>query len=181
MVDRARQTTRKVRFVSEHHSAHLMRADWETTAPVSAESEAALIAYAEAALPQVGAVVLSDYAKGVLTPRVIRAVIDAAKRLGKPVVVDPKSHDYSIYRGATLVTPNAQGIGGRRAPSARERTGHRGRGRRAGANHRLRCGSCHSQRGWHDIAGGGRERRSMFPLIQSRCATCPAPAIRSLR
>src|SRR5580693_7273890 len=46
VVDRARQTTRKVRFVSEHHSAHLMRADWETTEPVSAESEAALIAYA---------------------------------------------------------------------------------------------------------------------------------------
>jgi D-beta-D-heptose 7-phosphate kinase / D-beta-D-heptose 1-phosphate adenosyltransferase len=108
VVDRARQTTRKVRFVSEHHSAHLMRADWETTAPVSAESEAALIAYAEAALQQAGAVVLSDYAKGVLTPRVVRAVIDAAKRLGKPIVVDPKSHDYSIYRGATLITPNAK-------------------------------------------------------------------------
>jgi D-beta-D-heptose 7-phosphate kinase/D-beta-D-heptose 1-phosphate adenosyltransferase len=108
VVDRARQTTRKVRFVSEHHSTHLMRADWETTAPVGVESEAAVIANAEAALPHVGAVVLSDYAKGALTPRVVRAVIDAAKRLGKPVVVDPKSHDYSIYRGATLITPNAK-------------------------------------------------------------------------
>lgn len=108
VVDPARQTTRKVRFVSEHHSTHLMRADWETAAPASAQSEAALIARAEAALPQVGAVVLSDYAKGVLTPRVIRAVIDGAKRLGKPVVVDPKSHDYSLYRGATLITPNAK-------------------------------------------------------------------------
>jgi D-beta-D-heptose 7-phosphate kinase / D-beta-D-heptose 1-phosphate adenosyltransferase len=108
VVDRARQTTRKIRFVSEHHSTHLMRADWETTAPVSAESEAAVIAKAEAALPRVGAVVLSDYAKGALTPRVVRAVIDAAKRLGKPVIVDPKSHDYSVYRGATLITPNAK-------------------------------------------------------------------------
>jgi D-beta-D-heptose 7-phosphate kinase / D-beta-D-heptose 1-phosphate adenosyltransferase len=108
VVDQARQTTRKVRFVSEHHSTHLIRADWETAEPVSAQSESALIAYAEAALPQVGAVVLSDYAKGVLTPRVIRAVIDGAKRLGKPVVVDPKRHDYSIYRGATLITPNAK-------------------------------------------------------------------------
>jgi len=85
-----------------------MRADWETLEPVSAQSEATLIASAQAALPQVGAVVLSDYAKGVLTPRVVRAVIDTAKRLGKPVVVDPKSHDYSIYRGATLITPNAK-------------------------------------------------------------------------
>ncbi len=106
VIDTARQTTRKVRFVSEHHSTHLLRADWETTEPASAQSEAAVISYAEAALPQVGAVVLSDYAKGTLTPRIIRAVIDAARRLGKPVIVDPKGHDYSVYRGATLITPN---------------------------------------------------------------------------
>jgi len=52
--------------------------------------------------------VLSDYAKGALTPRVIRAVIDAANKLGKPVLVDPKGRDYSIYKGATLITPNRQ-------------------------------------------------------------------------
>ena len=88
-----------------------MRADWETAQPASAASETAVIAHAEAALPQCGAVVLSDYAKGVLTPRVIRAIIDRARRLGKPVVVDPKGHDYSIYRGATLITPNRAELG----------------------------------------------------------------------
>ena len=46
-------------------------------------------------MPKVGAVVLSDYAKGALTERVIRAIIDAARRLGKPVIVDPKFHDYA--------------------------------------------------------------------------------------
>ena len=56
VIDKARQTTRKVRFVSEHHSTHLMRADWETTAPTSAQSEASIVAYAETAMPQVGAV-----------------------------------------------------------------------------------------------------------------------------
>ena len=111
VIDKARQTTRKVRFVSEHHSAHLVRADWETTAPTSAQSEAAIIAYAETAMQQAGAVMLSDYAKGTLTPRVIRAIIDAARRYGKPVVVDPKGHDYSVYRGATLITPNRQELG----------------------------------------------------------------------
>ena len=50
--------------------------------------------------------VLSDYAKGVLTPRLIRAVIERARKLGKPVVVDPKGVDFSIYRGATIITPN---------------------------------------------------------------------------
>ena len=51
-------------------------------------------------------VLLSDYAKGVLTPRVVRAVIDAARGAGKPVIVDPKGADYAVYRGATLITPN---------------------------------------------------------------------------
>jgi len=111
VIEAGRHTTRKVRFVSEHHSAHLVRADWETARPANATSEAAVIAHAEAALPQCGAVVLSDYAKGVLTPRVIRAIIDRARQLGNPVVVDPKSHDYSIYRGATLITPNRQELG----------------------------------------------------------------------
>ncbi len=106
VTDRSRPTTRKARFVSEHYSAHLLRADWEVAAPVGGEIEDQLIARAVEALPRVGAVVLSDYAKGVLTPRVIRSVIDEARRLGKPVIVDPKAHDYSVYRGATVITPN---------------------------------------------------------------------------
>jgi D-beta-D-heptose 7-phosphate kinase/D-beta-D-heptose 1-phosphate adenosyltransferase len=108
VVDAGRPTTRKVRFVSEHHSTHLLRADWETVGPINPAAEQALIARALTALPRVGAVVLSDYAKGALTPQVIRAVIDAANAAGKPVVVDPKGRDYSIYRGATLITPNRQ-------------------------------------------------------------------------
>src|SRR5258708_22783654 len=51
-------------------------------------------------------VLLPDYAKGVLTARVIRNVIDAARKLGKRVIVDPKSANLAIYRGATLLTPN---------------------------------------------------------------------------
>ncbi len=108
VIDKTRPTTRKVRFVSEHHSTHLMRADWETSAPASVESQSAIIAHAEAAMPKVRAVVLSDYAKGVLTERVIRAIIEAARRRGTPVIVDPKGHDYRVYRGASLITPNAK-------------------------------------------------------------------------
>jgi len=108
VLDAARQTTRKVRFVSEHFSTHMLRADWEEAVPIDAVAEDALIGHVVEALPRVGAVVLSDYAKGALTPRVIRAVIDAANAIGKPVVVDPKGRDYSIYRGATLITPNRQ-------------------------------------------------------------------------
>jgi D-beta-D-heptose 7-phosphate kinase / D-beta-D-heptose 1-phosphate adenosyltransferase len=108
VVDGSRQTTRKVRFVSEHHSTHLLRADWETASAVDARSEDALIGHVIKAIARAGALVLSDYAKGALTPRVIRAVIDAANDRGKPIVVDPKGRDYSIYRGATVITPNRQ-------------------------------------------------------------------------
>jgi D-beta-D-heptose 7-phosphate kinase/D-beta-D-heptose 1-phosphate adenosyltransferase len=106
VLDRSRPTTRKLRFVSEHHSTHLLRADWERVAPVDAKVEAALIKHALAALPRADAVVLSDYAKGALTPRLIRAVIARAGKLKKPVIVDPKGNDFSIYRGATIITPN---------------------------------------------------------------------------
>jgi D-beta-D-heptose 7-phosphate kinase/D-beta-D-heptose 1-phosphate adenosyltransferase len=108
VADAARQTTRKIRYVSEHHSTHLLRADWEMVQPIDAASEDVLIAHVVKAMPRAAAVVLSDYAKGALTPRVIRAVIDAANKLGRPVVVDPKGRDYGIYRGATLITPNRQ-------------------------------------------------------------------------
>ena len=104
--DPSRPTTRKVRFVSEHFSTHMLRADWEQALPASDDVETKLI---DAILPQIARadiVLLSDYAKGVLTARVIRHTIDAARKLGKPVIVDPKSLNWAIYRGATLLTPN---------------------------------------------------------------------------
>src|SRR5437870_1605297 len=76
--DSARPTTRKVRFVSEHFSTHMLRADWEQAVPASADVEQRLI---DAILPQLARadiVLLSDYAKGVLTARAIRNIIDAA-------------------------------------------------------------------------------------------------------
>lgn len=106
VIDPSRPTTRKVRFVSEHFSTHLLRADWEQAGPVSAEREGELLARALAALPRVGAVVLSDYAKGVLTPRILSEVIAAANKAGIPVIVDPKAADYAVYRGATVIKPN---------------------------------------------------------------------------
>src|SRR5438270_2072428 len=104
--DSERPTTRKVRFVSEHFSTHMLRADWEMASPASVEIERKLIDAILPLLPRADIVLLSDYAKGVLTARVIRNVIDGARRLDKRVIVDPKSANLAIYRGATLLTPN---------------------------------------------------------------------------
>ncbi|MBW7971557.1 D-glycero-beta-D-manno-heptose-7-phosphate kinase [Bradyrhizobium sp. BR 10289] len=106
IVDRDRPTTRKTRYVSEHFSTHMLRADAERAAPAPELIEQQIINAAVAALPRVDVVLLSDYAKGVLTARVVRNVIDEARRLGKPVVVDPKNANLAFYRGATLLTPN---------------------------------------------------------------------------
>ncbi|WP_398468342.1 D-glycero-beta-D-manno-heptose-7-phosphate kinase [Tardiphaga sp.] len=104
--DLSRPTTRKVRFVSEHFSTHMLRADWELAVPASVEIEKQLLDAILSQIARVDIVLLSDYAKGVLTARVIRNVIDAAKTQGKRVIVDPKSANFAIYRGATLLTPN---------------------------------------------------------------------------
>ena len=104
--DPGRPTTRKVRFVSEHFSTHMLRADWEMAAPAAADIEQRLIDAILPLLPRVDIVLLSDYAKGTLTARVIRNVIDGARKLGKRVIVDPKSANLAIYRGATLIKPN---------------------------------------------------------------------------
>ncbi len=106
VAEEGRATTRKARFVSEHFSTHMLRADWEEARPADARIEKALLDQVLSQLPRADALVLSDYAKGVLTPALIRHVIDAARASGKPVVVDPKGSDYSVYHGATLVTPN---------------------------------------------------------------------------
>jgi D-beta-D-heptose 7-phosphate kinase/D-beta-D-heptose 1-phosphate adenosyltransferase len=106
-----RVTTVKTRFVAWLHNTHLLRADTEETTPVAGPVEDAIIAAVESRIGSSDAVILSDYAKGVLTPRVIAAVIAAARQAGKghqiPVIIDPKGRDYSRYRGATAVTPNA--------------------------------------------------------------------------
>jgi D-beta-D-heptose 7-phosphate kinase/D-beta-D-heptose 1-phosphate adenosyltransferase len=106
VVDPTRPTTRKARFMSEHFSTHLLRADWEFAKAVAADVEQQIIDRALEALPRAAIVVLSDYAKGVLTPRVIDEVIAAAKRAGKPVIVDPKNPNLVAYRGASVITPN---------------------------------------------------------------------------
>src|ERR1700754_125444 len=94
-------STRSARGVSLSASSARMKA-----AARRPDIEQAWVRACLHALPRADAVVLSDYAKGVLSPAVIRAVIDKACELGKPVIVDPKSSDFSVYRGATLITPN---------------------------------------------------------------------------
>jgi len=99
-----RFTTVKSRFVSG--GQQMLRVDREKTQAIPAAVEDKVLQSAEKAMQTAGAVILSDYGKGMLTDRVIQGIIEAAQRLGKPVIVDPKGRDFSRYRGATILTPN---------------------------------------------------------------------------
>ena len=93
-------------------SQQLIRIDFENQP--DHEVLAAMLSAFEEALPRHDAVLFSDYAKGGLTH--IPRMIELARRLGKPVLIDPKGSDYKRYAGATVITPNraelAQVIGG---------------------------------------------------------------------
>ena len=99
-----RATTVKSRFVCG--TQQMLRVDREKTESVSADLENRIIRRIEALAPAAGAVILSDYKKGLLTDKIISSAIAAAARHGKPVIVDPKGRDFSRYRGATVITPN---------------------------------------------------------------------------
>lgn len=100
-----RPTTVKTRIVA--HSQHVVRVDEEDTTPLSGACAERIVQDACALLPMVDIVVISDYAKGLLTPVVMGEVIRVSRRRFIPIVVDPKGRDYACYNGATVVTPNA--------------------------------------------------------------------------
>lgn len=104
--ERGRISTKKTRYVAG--SQQLLRSDHETSRPIREETQARVLDIALAELPQHHAVILSDYGKGVLTPELCRAVIDAANAANIPVFVDPKQRDVSVYAGATVLSPNAK-------------------------------------------------------------------------
>jgi rfaE bifunctional protein kinase chain/domain len=93
-------TTQKIRCVSRRQQ--LLRADFETDLPETLRN--ALTERFHSLVSSHDLIVLSDYAKGCLTD--CATLVSTARALGKPVLVDPKGHDYRRYEGATLVKPN---------------------------------------------------------------------------
>ncbi|MGB9154109.1 MAG: D-glycero-beta-D-manno-heptose-7-phosphate kinase [Alphaproteobacteria bacterium] len=104
LLDISRPTTQKTRYVAS--GQQLLRADYESSKPVTADTEQKIIQQIADALPTCKAIILSDYAKGVLTPTVISQTIRLARAAGKIIIVDPKGRDFGRYRGATYLTPN---------------------------------------------------------------------------
>jgi D-beta-D-heptose 7-phosphate kinase/D-beta-D-heptose 1-phosphate adenosyltransferase len=103
--DPGRCTTRKLRVVTTRNQ-QVGRIDYERDAEIAGDVERTVIERVEALAAGAGAIVISDYLKGVVSRRVASATLAAAKRRGIPLLVDPKVPHIDYYDGATIVTPN---------------------------------------------------------------------------
>jgi len=104
VVDPDRPTSKKTRLVAQQQQ--IVRIDHERRHPIGGAVTDSVRRAIDHAMQGAHACVLSDYAKGVLTPDIVRHAIDAARAAQIPVIVDPKQRSFAAYRGATVITPN---------------------------------------------------------------------------
>lgn len=102
--DPARHSSIKNRIMVDNQQ--ILRFDKETKESISSESEAKLIEEFDTLVKHYDLIILSDYAKGVLTEDLIKYIIRESKKFDKKVIIDPKGSDFTKYSGAFLLTPN---------------------------------------------------------------------------
>ncbi|NUQ82206.1 MAG: D-glycero-beta-D-manno-heptose-7-phosphate kinase [Bacteroidetes bacterium] len=111
--DPDRMTTVKTRVIA--HQQHVVRIDHEHRHPIGEDVARRLLSSLEDLMPQLDALILEDYNKGVMTETVIRGAIDSANRHGKLIMVDPKLSNFFAYREVTVFKPNlketSEGLG----------------------------------------------------------------------
>jgi D-glycero-beta-D-manno-heptose-7-phosphate kinase len=99
-----RPTTIKTRIIA--HSQQVVRVDRESRQAIDSATETALLAKFFTLLDHQDAVIISDYAKGVITRSLLAAILPAAAERKIPVTVDPKPQNFTAYHPATIITPN---------------------------------------------------------------------------
>jgi D-beta-D-heptose 7-phosphate kinase/D-beta-D-heptose 1-phosphate adenosyltransferase len=103
VVDKNRPTSIKTRIIAHHQQ--VCRTDREDRAPLSADVQSRVVENFNAALVSADAVIISDYAKGLISPPILRRTLPRAKSAGKIICIDPKMKKFSAYRPATIITP----------------------------------------------------------------------------
>ena len=99
-----RATTSKTRIIA--NSQQVTRVDRESSEPLGGETEEKISERVASLIDQVDIVLISDYAKGVISDQTAAWIINAANERKKLVLVDPKGKDYTKYKGASVLTPN---------------------------------------------------------------------------
>lgn len=103
-VDRQRPTTQKTRVIAHHQQ--VVRIDRERLEPIPDSIINDILSYIGSQLHEVDALIIEDYGKGVVLPRLVREIVKIAKKEKKIITVDPKETHISYYRGVTTITPN---------------------------------------------------------------------------
>lgn len=104
VIEENRPTTVKTRYLAGHQQ--LLRTDFEYKSPISEQTANAVLEHAKSLIASVKAIIISDYGKGLLSRDLIAQIISLANAQDIPVIVDPKGQDFTIYKGATAITPN---------------------------------------------------------------------------
>lgn len=104
VVDASRATSLKTRYIAGNQQ--MLRVDTESTKPLPEILEQQAIEKARAHMHDAEAVIVSDYAKGFLSKRLVAEIVKMARAQGKPLMVDPKGRNYDSYKGATVLSPN---------------------------------------------------------------------------
>ena len=104
LIDADRPTTRKTRVVT--HNQQIVRFDVERRTEIKASLQRKIVRYVESRLREISCLIVSDYAKGVVTASLMADLVRLAALRRIPIVVDPKVEHFSYYKGVTVVTPN---------------------------------------------------------------------------
>lgn len=104
IIDNGRATIVKTRIIAHHQQ--VCRADREDKFPISPEIQKKVLKQFRSMLEKADALIISDYAKGLLTPSILKELLTIAKSGKKIVCVDPKLKNLAAYRPATVITPN---------------------------------------------------------------------------
>ena len=105
VLSQTRKTTLKTRVIAQNH--HCLRIDNEDAMPLAAQELAMIMVKIEEKIQPHSVVLLSDYAKGVITPELVHAVVRLAHSRGALVIADPKGPDFGKYQGVDYLKPNA--------------------------------------------------------------------------
>ncbi|MFA5500073.1 MAG: D-glycero-beta-D-manno-heptose-7-phosphate kinase [Candidatus Omnitrophota bacterium] len=104
MMDETRPTTLKTRVVAQHQQ--VVRIDKENVNPLSDVMISRIIDYTKKVIDKIDAVIIEDYGKGVITPKILKEIVPLARSHGKIISVDPKEENLKYYQGISLITPN---------------------------------------------------------------------------
>lgn len=102
--DTKRPTTLKTRVIAHHQQ--VVRIDKETTNNIGNNVIERILTFAREIIREIDAIIIEDYGKGVIVPRLVERLIRLAKRHNKIITVDPKESHFSLYKNATAITPN---------------------------------------------------------------------------